>query len=253
MTEMPLTRAGDFPDVLRPFLGVGTARPETWGPPMWDTLIHMLNGVGTPTQASFEDGQVVFVMTEAEAAQLRDRLRVFGQLLPCPRCAHHFSQAIDAVDVSQAVMQTRAGWLDWLTRQKDKVNALSGKPTHGPQARAQFCRDVITLTGSELWLKRAAEKKNGRCTSPVAAPSRQHVRPEPAGHQERGAGRRKESFLRTPAGIFFFVVAVAVVAAILFQVLPQVIPRSWRSKSESVSDLPSTRRRPPGSNLDIRA
>lgn len=241
MEQLP-SCARDFPGFLQPFLTVGVARPETWGPPTWDALIHMLNAVGTPTQASFEDGQVIFILTQSEAAQLRDRLRVFGQLLPCPRCASHFDQALDAIDVNQAVMQTRAGWLDWMTRQKDKVNALYGKATHSPEARAQFCRDVITLTGRELWMKRAAEKK--KCDPHPPARSSGDGRREA---DARGSSSRKTDAppSRASSDVVATVVGIAIIAVVAALIIGLLAPMILKflkignrlDKSESVLNV----------------
>jgi hypothetical protein len=163
---MALTQASQFPEHLKPFLAVGVARPETWGPPTWDALIHMLNGVGSPTQDSFETGLVVFVLSSEEVARLHQRLRVFGELLPCPRCSSHFIHALEQIDLEHPEMQTRAGWLSWATMQKDAVNRLSGKPTHTPTQRAAFVKDIINLTGTELWAKRSAPAKKKHDNQP---------------------------------------------------------------------------------------
>lgn len=163
-----ITRRSEFNDAgageLLPFTEVGTARPETWGPPMWDSMIHILNAVGSPTRESFEDGpsQVIFTLTQEELEDLMTRLESFSHLIPCPKCAGHFRDALSRIDRASAAMRTRAGWLDWVTRQKDTVNRLSGKSTHTASERARFVRDIIILTPPELCAARSRENSRAR-------------------------------------------------------------------------------------------
>jgi hypothetical protein len=207
-----VSRVSDFRDAgldaLIPFTRVGTARPETWGPPLWDALVHMLNAVGNPTQESFEDdpSRVIFTLSDEDLKVLVERLDSFSYLIPCPKCASHFRQALSKIDMSSPSMHTRAGWLDWVTRQKDAVNRLAGKRTHTEQERAAFVRDILNMRPAELVDARKREiqapPRLGELSSKKKAPS-----------GGAGGGRGPGSALQY---IFYILILLALAVACVF-------------------------------------
>jgi FAD-linked sulfhydryl oxidase len=91
-----------------------TPFPPYWGPKFWfvmETVAYFYSDTPSPT----------------EMAHAKDFYMSLTSLLPCPGCAAHYSQMLQAYPIDHAIT-SRLGLMQWVNMIHNEVNRRLGKP-----------------------------------------------------------------------------------------------------------------------------